>query len=376
MTDSSQEYDKLRDLLEANKHKGKTYLNTLFFCPPKLIGTPLSVACWNLNVEAAKLLIEYGADVNTSDLNETSVLMNVLRLPDFMKDKNNDRLKQMVKLLIDKGADVNASNSRYCVLDFAVKCDVEIVELLIEANANVNSRTFAGRTPLMLCGSPEIARLLINNGALVNAQDDFGQTALMYHFDKSPIMKELIDSGANIYHKDLNGKCTLEHCVIANSTVEILFLSKICLEYLFKYFNDISSDLLRQMVTDLIRDPSNEDKFIINTTHLTALSFLNRSISENVIKGDEGFMKDFSFIFYFNSSDFQDKLWDDVILRLDENNIEIDGQTLRGKRVRTKSKSESEEILTLLRFVNEKRKLAEDFYDLTESLIKNLNKQN
>ena len=66
---------------------------------------------------------------------------------------------------------------------------VEIVRLLITYGANLNKQCF-GITPLSLAvkvGNSEIVKLLIENGATINAFDDSGNTALETAFRKRQI---------------------------------------------------------------------------------------------------------------------------------------------------------------------------------------------
>lgn len=76
-----------------------------------------------------------------------------------------------VKAFLDKGVNVN-SKTRYGATALSYACDkghVEVVKLLIERGADVNSRdTFYGEVPLgwaLSKGHAEIVKLLLNNGA-------------------------------------------------------------------------------------------------------------------------------------------------------------------------------------------------------------------
>lgn len=113
-------------------------------------------------------------------------------LADQMKDWDMQLIKAIyendiatVKAHIDAGADVNTCNVHGAtLLAAAVVCgkNTEIVDLLIEAGANVNAKDESGRTPLF-CATflkkPEMAQVLVNAGADVNVQDKEGKTALM-----------------------------------------------------------------------------------------------------------------------------------------------------------------------------------------------------
>ncbi|WP_020531549.1 ankyrin repeat domain-containing protein [Flexithrix dorotheae] len=98
----------------------------------------------------------------------------------------------LVKLLLAKGADPNlASNNQFKVAPIHSACAIssyEIAKLLIENGANVNARQMQGVTPLHSAahnGEAEIVKLLLENGAKVNAKLETGQTALAMAIDKN-----------------------------------------------------------------------------------------------------------------------------------------------------------------------------------------------
>jgi len=86
----------------------------------------------------------------------------------------------------------------------------EIVKLLISNGADVNAKDSTGYTPLMYAiwsEKTETAKLLINNGADVNAKDSTGYTPLMYAIwsEKTEMAKLLISNGADVNAKDSTG---------------------------------------------------------------------------------------------------------------------------------------------------------------------------
>ena len=90
----------------------------------------------------------------------------------------------------------------------------DIAKLLLESGANVNACDNDGTTPLTgaaLKGHVEVAKLLIEAGADVNSKNNNGQTALMYasYNGQTEIVKMLIEARVDIYDQDNNGYTAL-----------------------------------------------------------------------------------------------------------------------------------------------------------------------
>lgn len=80
----------------------------------------------------------------------------------------------VLKVIIEKGVDVNEDNSKYKILNYvAEKGFIETVELLIDAEANVNAADEHGWTPLHKSTSSRKLDLII---------DFFTQTNFMVVF--------------------------------------------------------------------------------------------------------------------------------------------------------------------------------------------------
>ncbi|MCR4623431.1 MAG: ankyrin repeat domain-containing protein, partial [Alphaproteobacteria bacterium] len=113
----------------------------------------------------------------------------------------------IVKLLIEGVADVNSDkgdDDTPLIMYASKHGQIDIAKLLIEKGADVNATNSCGYTALMeACsrGHFDIAKLLIENGADVNAKDMGSFTALMYALGKErdciELMKLLIENGAD-----------------------------------------------------------------------------------------------------------------------------------------------------------------------------------
>lgn len=161
------------------------------------------------NPDIARLLIEKGAVVNATDTHKQTPLMQQIG-----QGKND-----VAKLLIEKGADIHAVDAQGLdLMDRAVdNGQEELVKSLIEKGINVKSKRFGARTYLMRAVSSQdglkIAKLLIAEGADVNARGVNGATALIcacsstyaYNPNGTKVVELLLDNGADINAKDDSG---------------------------------------------------------------------------------------------------------------------------------------------------------------------------
>jgi len=153
--------------------------------------TPIDLAMNQGRKEIAKLLLSKSADVSLHTAAYIGDLQTVEKLIDAGANLDaNDQTGQtalhyaakagqiaVAKLLIANGADVNAGE--WTPLQEAASHSKELVELLLAKGAEINTGKW---TPLHIAvfGHNEIVELLIAKGANVNARDDFGRTPLFY----------------------------------------------------------------------------------------------------------------------------------------------------------------------------------------------------
>jgi ankyrin repeat protein len=126
--------------------------------------TPLMIAAAEGKENLAKLLVEYGADVNAKDLYGDTALMWAV---------HGGHLN-VVEFLVEHGANVNAAatyitNAGSTALIYASeKGHVNVVKYLIKHGANINPKKKNGDTALSLAennGHTEVARILREAGA-------------------------------------------------------------------------------------------------------------------------------------------------------------------------------------------------------------------
>lgn len=149
---------KLADFVERNYLEGAEKLlkdganpNTLTYAYSKK-SSLLMRACSIGNYNMAKLLIEYGADVNLRVSLDDNIFKNCSRtaIHESSRDFN------LTKLLIDKGANVNAKDmdgktALHLLIYYGIKDSAEMLK---------------------------IAKFLIDNGAKINTKDNYGNTLL------------------------------------------------------------------------------------------------------------------------------------------------------------------------------------------------------
>jgi quinoprotein dehydrogenase-associated probable ABC transporter substrate-binding protein len=177
--------------------------------------TPLQSAARTRHDKMADLLVSLGADVNKGD--PTPLVTAVMR----------DHVPT-VKVLLGHGAEIEKpGQDGFRPLPLAIAEDkYESAKALLEAGADVNTPTGDdGLTPLMIAAgqtSPaegamfvpgstrptDIANLLIERGANVNAQSKSGVTALMIAatHNNPPMIGILIEAGADVTLKNNLGQ--------------------------------------------------------------------------------------------------------------------------------------------------------------------------
>lgn len=128
--------------------------------------------------------------------------------------------KDIAGFLISKGADVKLKK-RYDItpLHYAAFTNPDLVKLLISNGADVNAQDSVGRTPviesLTFPNREDTTLILLSSGADVRIKDDEGKTPLHYAFYSftKGVVKEIIDAGADVNAVDKDGKTPLYYAV-------------------------------------------------------------------------------------------------------------------------------------------------------------------
>ena len=192
--------------------------------------SPLGIACGLGNKSIASLLLEAGADPNlkvqdgctalylASSLGYHEIvklLLNFNADPNIQCDDNASPLliatsfkqKKVVKLLLHSGAYVDLQGDDSWYQQAPLHCaaadnETELMNLLLNANANVNIPNDLGIAPMhFTCynGNEEMAQRFLDAGADVNLCSHTGESPLhaAIYGDNTKIAKMLLDAGAD-----------------------------------------------------------------------------------------------------------------------------------------------------------------------------------
>ena len=135
----------------------------------------MQAASYNGLVEIVALLLLKGADVNSYGGEYGTTLIAAC-----CNDGKEEKALETAKVLITNGADVNYLGERYggALYEAASRGYHHVVRLLIEAKADANTWNNSVRAPLVATcrgeeNDMEIARLLLDNGADINASESW-----------------------------------------------------------------------------------------------------------------------------------------------------------------------------------------------------------
>ena len=192
--------------------------------------TPLQLAVEqdNRTLGAIHLLLEYGADPNPptdSDFDGESPLYHVSRLW-----YESDR--EIIEILLDYGADINSRSSLEGLtpLHRAIigDADLDLIEMFLERGADINTRTSHGNTKLGGDSStilhsaaeynpnPEAIATLLDRGMDINVMAGDGSAPLHSAVERNEniaIVELLLKRGAEVDARDEDGKTPLHWAI-------------------------------------------------------------------------------------------------------------------------------------------------------------------
>ena len=133
-----------------------------------------------------------------------------------------NRHAQTARILLDAKADIETRNSHgwTCLHQAIAYGQIDMVRLLLEANARLDTRTFGVDPPLLFAVSRnvqnlELIQLLIDANADIEDRDDEGSTALLNAatWGRTRILETLLYSKAELEVKDRQGRTPLLHAI-------------------------------------------------------------------------------------------------------------------------------------------------------------------
>lgn len=136
--------------------------------------------------------------------------------PPFAKAIRKNDVK-LVAALIEEGANINAAlHMGHTPLGIATTHGaVETMKLLLQAGAKVNRRNAVGMTALYLTAKPEVAQVLVEAGADLNADCNSFGSPLHYFVSvrNLPMIRFLVGAGADLTTRDRAGRTPYEAAV-------------------------------------------------------------------------------------------------------------------------------------------------------------------
>ncbi len=226
--------DLLRIFLEARRDGNNKVELVRYFLETKLInanrtvdGEPL--LCIAYTLEFAKLLVEYGANVNAKikKSGDTPLAIAV-----YMNNLD------IVNYLISKGANKFVlNNNQETLLSYTTGHEnVTMAKFLIENGLDVNEKNINQETVVLqsffkwqaCSGNPsfELAQLFIDYGADINAQNNSGSVAIHCAALTGNLnsIKFLLKRGANINIRDKEGLSALDYAMKYDLTLTQIYL--------------------------------------------------------------------------------------------------------------------------------------------------------
>ena len=165
--------------------------------------TPLIIAAHNGHLNSVKILLKYGAEMETRGTLKIENEVIEGCTPLWAAAATGYLKLDVVKLLIERNADVDGRTSTDSTPLRVAAHDghLDVVRCLVESGADVNTRTQYEATPIMVAcdyGHLSIITYLINKGAFVDLQAKDGNTALHYAAQRGhlEVVSQLLSLGA------------------------------------------------------------------------------------------------------------------------------------------------------------------------------------
>jgi ankyrin repeat protein len=183
----------------------------------------LKYASCNGNAEAVKLLLEYGAGAVVNDFTEAVICAAEKGHTEILKMLLDSNAKTKWKIFWSKGTAYNALR----------KGNTKVVKILLEYKANADKSNLNGALiEALVSRNLELMQILLKAGADVNIKDDNGMTPLIYAIlfpdEKQEIIVEaMLAAGADVNTKDKNRCSALMYAEKAGNAKIVEMLRKV-----------------------------------------------------------------------------------------------------------------------------------------------------
>jgi ankyrin repeat protein len=196
------------------KYITKKFQTSLMKMTRGIVCFVLPFSCGLLPIRAAEVVMnsEYSAVLRSGEVGKLRESLDHRASANARDPRGNTPLMHAavygdpscLRLLIERGADVNTTNAAGATALMRAASDYEKVALLLKRGADAKARSGLGNTALMLAARPwnshRAVELLLSHGADAKATNQFGATALMAAAaggDETSV-RLLIKSGANV----------------------------------------------------------------------------------------------------------------------------------------------------------------------------------
>lgn len=177
-----------------------------------------------VKLEIVQALLRAGADARARSSYKSRTLP-MLILNTSEDARANTPRKTLLRLVFEHGADPEAhdADGKTALMCAAEAGDADILDAVLERGINVNAADKDGKTALLYAYRMEIARKLLDRGALPNVHDEKRETPLMkaasgyWYVDSQgcsySILMELLKRGAQVNAKNNRGETALFHAL-------------------------------------------------------------------------------------------------------------------------------------------------------------------
>jgi ankyrin repeat protein len=187
-------------------------------------GTPLHAASYNGHLDAARVLLARGADVNTANKYGTVPLCSAYE----------GGYLDVMRLLLEHGANADVGSYKFGLILHQASCggQADIVHLLLQHNADATARGRLNQTALHFTsssycggsrtGQARVTELLLEHGAVVDAQTRGYGTPLCRASESGhlEVVQVLLRHGADVHIRRWDNR-TLFQMATSNGHVEV-----------------------------------------------------------------------------------------------------------------------------------------------------------